>query len=244
MEACSAISLAEKVLYLAADPLSTAWLRRQNSSAESLSRFYKPGKDRRAIYSDIVEEILRWLRRRINLCVVFYGHPGFLVYPGHEAIRRARLEGFNAEMLPGVSAEDRLFVDLGVDPGFSGCQSYEATSFLLYKYRFDPRGALILYQIGVLGESRWKATLSSKKLRVLVDYLLQFYRPEHEVVCYEACFYPVGKPTIERMRLSELSTHNVTALATLYIPPAEGRMPDRRMHRRLSGRTATWTAQR
>jgi hypothetical protein len=33
-------------------------------------------------------------------------------------------------MLPGISAEDCLFADLGIDPGIYGCQSYEATDFL------------------------------------------------------------------------------------------------------------------
>src|SRR2546429_6584747 len=47
--------------------------------------------------------------------------------------RQAREEGFEAEMLPAVSAEDCLFADLGVDPGDEGCQSFEATSFLLFR---------------------------------------------------------------------------------------------------------------
>jgi hypothetical protein len=59
------------------------------------------------------------------------------------------LMGVSARMLPGVSAEDNLIADLGVDP--AGLQSYEATGFLVYKYRFDTSAGLVLWQVGVLG---------------------------------------------------------------------------------------------
>ena len=52
------------------------------------------------------------------------------VQPSHESIAIARLEGFSARMLPGISAEDCLFADIGLDPGKDGCQSFEATDFL------------------------------------------------------------------------------------------------------------------
>ena len=60
---------------------------------------------------------------------------------------QARAEGFNARMLPGISAEDCLFANLGADPGTHGCQSFEATSFLLRKPKFDTLTHLILWQI-------------------------------------------------------------------------------------------------
>jgi len=34
-------------------------------------------------------------------------------------------------MLPGISAEDCLFADIGVDPGIYGCQSFEATDLFV-----------------------------------------------------------------------------------------------------------------
>ena len=47
-------------------------------------------------------------------------------------------EGFNAQMLAGISAEDCLFADLGLDPGKNGCQSFEATDFLIRRRQFEP----------------------------------------------------------------------------------------------------------
>ena len=60
-------------------------------------------------------------------------------------------------MLPGISAEDCLFADLGVDPAEAGCQSYEATRFLERRPAIEPRAALILWQIGVVGSANHSA---------------------------------------------------------------------------------------
>src|SRR5437899_1041057 len=100
-------------------------------------------------YDDIVAEILSAVRSGTRVCVALYGHPGVFARPAHEAVRRARAEGFPARMLPAVSAEDCLFADLGVDPGENGCQSYEATDFLLRKREVDVSAALVLWQISV-----------------------------------------------------------------------------------------------
>jgi len=56
----------------------------------------------------MVERILKNVKDGFKVCVVFYGHPGVFVQPSHEAIRIARLEGFSARMLPGISAEELL----------------------------------------------------------------------------------------------------------------------------------------
>jgi hypothetical protein len=77
--------------------------------------------------------------------ILSYVRKGFLfvVDPAHESIRRARMEGISACMLPGISAEDCLFAELGIEPSENGCQSFEATDFLVYKRKFDNRSSLI-----------------------------------------------------------------------------------------------------
>jgi hypothetical protein len=98
------------------------------------------------------ELTLKYLREGLNVCVVYYGHPGVFVMPSHDSIRQARAAGFEAIMLPGISAEDCLFADLGIDPGRIGCQSFEATDFLVNRRKFDTSSHLILWQIGVIGD--------------------------------------------------------------------------------------------
>ena len=103
-------------------------------------------------YQEIVEYILSYVRKGNKVCVAFYGHPGVFVFPSHEAIKRARNEGYRAEMLPGISAEDCLYSDIGIDPGADGCQCFESTDFLSYRRKFDPSVGLVLWQIAVIGE--------------------------------------------------------------------------------------------
>ena len=68
------------------------------------------------MYARIVGDILDAVRGGASVCAAFYGHPGIFVTPSHDAVRRARAEGYPARMLPAVSAVDCLFADLGVDP--------------------------------------------------------------------------------------------------------------------------------
>ena len=153
LEARAAIAAAEDVLYLVPDAVSDAALLELSPQARSLAGLYEEGVSRRVAYEHMVEAILTPVRAGRRVCAAFYGHPGVFVLPSHEAIRRARAEGFAAEMLPGVSAEDCLVADLGVDPAASGWQSYEATKFLERRPAVETGAALVLWQIGVVGSA-------------------------------------------------------------------------------------------
>lgn len=168
MESRVAIESAGKVLYNVADAVTELGIKKLNPTAESLQPFYGPQKHRLLSYLEMVERILSFVREGLEVCAAFYGHPGVFVYPSHEAVRRAREEGFTARMLPAVSSEDCLFADLGVDPAESGCQSFEATDFLIRRRKFDPHSPLILWQIGCIGN--WKAEMidCSAGLRALL----------------------------------------------------------------------------
>jgi len=217
------IERAASVLSLVADPVCEMWLKELNPKGESLQTFYKEGKYRKEIYDEIVEKILSRLRETNNVCVVFYGHPGVLVYPAREAMRHAHLEGYEVRMLPGLSAEANLLADLGIDPGLTGIQSYEATSFLINRNVFDTSAGLILWQIGSLGETRWEPThkVQQQRLKVLAEYLGEHYGPEHVVILYEAAEYPLAVASVRKLCLSELPQAEVSGASTLYVPPKE-----------------------
>jgi len=151
-EAQHRLERADKVLHVLADPVTIRWVTELNASAESLETLYETGRPRSETYRAMVERTLGWVRRGAAVCLALYGHAGVFAAPGHEAVRQARSEGYQAEMLPAVSAEDCLFADLGMDPATAGCQSYEATDFLLRPKRFDVSVPLILWQVGIIGE--------------------------------------------------------------------------------------------
>lgn len=226
-----------KVLYLVTDPISEAWIQRLNPSSESLSGFYEAGKRRIDIYNNIVERIMERLHQCREVCLVLYGHPGVLAYPARESMKRARREGFPARMFPGVSAEDNLFADLGVDFGATGLQSYEVTRFLLHRYQFDPCAGLVLWQIGVLGETKWNPPHAAVRgrLQILADYLTRFYGPEHEVVLYHAPEVVTGRPRAESLALSNLPGAELFSISTLYVPPKCQPRRDMEAERELMG---------
>jgi len=234
-QAVACIKSAEKLLYLVADRATETWLRRLNKTAVSLTDCYAEGKPRRDSYADMVRRIVGFVRAGKAVCVAFYGHPGIFVQPAHDVLRLAREEGFPARMLPAVSAQDCLFADLDVDPAPDGCHGFEATDFLLRNRRFDPSSALILWQVGVIGEISVRKTqpYDTHGLRILAARLRRQYPNDHPVVLYEAARYPMCDPVIERIPLSGLAAARPRPLTTLYVPPKTAAVVDRAMFARL-----------
>jgi precorrin-3B methylase len=231
-----AIERADRVLFAVVDPLTVAWVRSLHPGAESLP-YPMDDTPRRQTYLDMVERILAELRKGLRVCAVFYGHPGMLTLPAHEAVARARREGFRVRMLPGVSALDCLIADLGVDPGLDGCQMYEATDFLIRGRGFDAHVPLVLWQVGFIGnlgffDERDRAGIA-RGLAILTEALLARYAPEHEVVLYEAAVLPTDAPRMERVALADLARATVTDLTTLYVPPRAPAAVDETMLARL-----------
>jgi uncharacterized protein YabN with tetrapyrrole methylase and pyrophosphatase domain len=234
IEARAHIKQAEKVLFLVSDPITADWIKDINPSAESLYPCYQQGESRMIAYEAMIERILCEVRKDLRVCAAFYGHPGVFVYPSHEAIKQARLEGYSAKMLPGISAEDCLFADLGIDPARNGCQSFEATDFLIHKRKFDTGCALILWQIGCIGEFTFSLELyGARGLRVLSEYLCQYYGDEHPAIVYEATEYPIFDPSIEHVPLAKLPEAQISPISTLYVAPQTQAPLDDEMLERL-----------
>ena len=232
-QARAAIERADDVFYLLAESTAEAWFKRLNPSSHSLRTHYAVGRPRKETYGLMVEEILAAVRQGKNVCAAFYGHPGVFASPSHEAIRRAREEGFSAVMLPAISAEDCLFADVGVDPGESGCQSYEATDFLLRRRPFDTSVPLILWQVAFIGVSTAPVEANTRAFGVLVDYLLEFYDHAQRAVVYQASPYPVGPASIEEFTLGTVRNAKLSGMSTLFLPAATERAEDQEMRARL-----------
>lgn len=219
-ESRAAIEAADELLYVNAEPLGDRWLASLHPQARNLATLYRAGVDRQEIYAAITDAILARVRAGSRVCAAFYGHPGIFVRPSHEAIRRARLEGYEARMLPAVSAEDCLFADLEVDPAVDGCASYDATSFVSRRRPVDTSAMLVLWQVAAIGEKRAVTEGEhGRNLPLLAQRLLESYPPDHEVVLYEASPFPIVKPLIERLTVAGLAQAEPTAQATLYVPP-------------------------
>jgi len=220
-EAQAYIKQSDIVLHLMNDPAMKMWIEVNSQRSEALDHFYARHRLRRDCYAAITEYILETVRKKQHVCVMLYGHPAVFAQPGREAVRRAREEGIDARLLPGISAEDCLFADLLVDPGTVGCQSFEATDFLLHRRRFDGSSHLILWQVSLIGVLDNPSTHDNRQgASLLVKYLSQQYALTHEVILYEAAQYPSFNPQIQYVELQNLPEINFSRVSTLYVPPS------------------------
>lgn len=215
----SEIRLADVVMCLV-DPFALTVIRELRPDVIQLGEHYADGKDRRLTYAEIDAAIMAQVRAGKRVCAVFYGHPGVFADVPHRVVRRAREEGFDARMEPGISAEACLYADLGVDPGRRGVQSLEATAFLCQERQLDTAGLVLLWQVALTGDlTCTRREADSAQLQRLVDKLRRWYPADHEVILYEAAQLPVQAPRIDRLRLCDLPDARYQEFTTLVILP-------------------------
>jgi|GEM_PF-1037023 len=232
LEAKSWLEKADVIFYLLSDPASEVWIRKNYPGSIDLSRLYSEHFQRSAVYEAMVEQMMHPVREGKIVCSIYYGHPGVFVTPTHEAIKAARAEGYSARMLPGVSATDCLYADIGFNPSEAGIQFYEATDVLVYNRVLHPDNNVVIWQIGLVGNPT--SLDDASKLPILVEYLCQFYDPDCEVVHYQGSVFSVCDSVMEWLPLRELGKGaKVTSMSTLYIPPQKKPQLDRDMVQRL-----------
>jgi hypothetical protein len=178
-----------------------------------------------------IRPIAKWSQRCSHQCAPVRA---FATVP-HRAIATAREEGFEAVMDAGVSAEDCLYADLGIDPGRVGCQHYEASQFIVYRRRIDPSAYLVLWQVGMVGDrSHRRFATGPQHRQLLVDRLLEDYPADHPAIAYEAATLPIAVARTEHVALSALAQTPLHMHTTLVVPPAQPMQPDAVMQARLA----------
>jgi uncharacterized protein YabN with tetrapyrrole methylase and pyrophosphatase domain len=239
----SYIEKADVVFAVMSDGIVELWLSEMHRDVRSLQPLYREGKSRLQTYREMVDTMLAEVRAGKKVCGAFYGHPGVFAWPPHKAIEIARREGFRAHMEPGISAEDCLYADLGIDPGTVGCQHYEASQLLFYKRRLDPTAYLVLWQVGVVGDqSLARFSTPSDYRRLLVEVLARDFELDHEVIVYRAATLPIQQPRIDRLPLRDLPHAKLDLHDTLVLAPARTLEPDHDMRARLAQLDARATA--
>lgn len=231
----SYIEKADVVFAAVSDGIVELWLKDMHRDVRSLQPLYKEGSSRLDTYKGMVDAMLAEVRAGRKVCGAFYGHPGIFVWPAHKAVSIARSEGFEARMEPGISAEDCLYADLGIDPGKFGCQHYEASQLLFYKRRLDPSAYLVLWQVGVVGDYSLKRFSTGPEYRqVLVDRLAHDYPLDHGIIVYRAATLPISPHRAEHLALRNLATADITLEDTIVLPPAVKLQPDETTRKRLA----------
>jgi precorrin-6B methylase 1 len=221
----SYVENADVVIGAIPNALARQWVRDISKEYVCMMNHYDEveidGKNRIDTYRRMANTILTEVRAGRTVCAAFYGHPGIFACISHMAIKEAREEGFSAEMLPGISAEDCLVADLGIDPGSTGMQSMEATQFMIFERKIDPTALFILWQPFVAGDLTFKRfDTTTAKLQLLVEKLATTYPLDHQVILYEAATNPMQKTRIDTILLRDLPTALLHGVTTLVIPAA------------------------
>ena len=129
-----------------------------------------------------------------------------------------RAEGLRAVIVPGVSTDDCLFSDLGIDPLRDGVQIYGATDFLAQRRVPDVSAGLVLRLTGCIGDPAYGTCHPS-----LVEVLVGRYGKKHEAILYEPARYAVCEPLIRRCQIGDLAAAAITAHMSLFVPSKEPR---------------------
>ncbi|MFD2165918.1 SAM-dependent methyltransferase [Thalassotalea euphylliae] len=221
------IEQADVIFSLVSSGVVEQWVEAMHHDVRSLQPYYAEGKSRRNSYHEMQQAMLDEVQAGKKVVGVFYGHPGVFAQVPHNTISMARELGYSAHMEAGISAEDTLFADLGIDPGKTGCQHYETSQFMFFKRNIDTAALLVLWQVGMAGDqSLEKYTTDSRYRQVLVNLLSQYYPLNHEVIIYEAAVLPIEKVREERVLLKDLISVEVSQQTTLVIPPATALEPN------------------
>jgi hypothetical protein len=169
-----------------------------------------------------VDEVVSAVCAGQNVCVAFSGHPAICLTPSHMAVKRVRERGFTSRWIPGISALDCLYADLGIDPGNDGCQLFEAEELLDRETGLDPHIPLVILQPGVIHRRVFSKQDPEcrETLRRFTRLLQKYYPAGHKIVLYEAAVFPNCLPVIRRLALSSLPKSNLTFSSTLYVPAA------------------------
>ncbi|KFN49429.1 SAM-dependent methyltransferase [Arenimonas composti] len=220
----SRIENADVVFVAVSDPVVELWVQEMHPDVRSLQPLYgreSGEKSRQDTYREMVGVMLAEVRAGQRVCGAFYGHPGVFALAPHRAVEQARAEGYEAVMEPGVSAEDCLYADLGIDPGRTGCQHFEASQMMFYRRRVDPGAWLVVWQPAIAGDRGFRRFATGPAyLQVLVDVLAADYPLDHPCTIYEAATLPIQRPRIEQVALRDLPQAALSLASTLVLPPA------------------------
>ncbi len=230
----NSIEQADVVFIAASHSLVEEWVMGMNDDVRSLQGHYRPEISRMDTYRNMVRDILAEVHKGRSVCAAFYGHPGVFTWAPHEVIKLARKAGIKAHMEPGISAEDCLYADLGIDPGRPGCVHYEATRFLLHRKTVDTAAWLVLWQMALTGDQALRAlSVPQAQRQLLVDALLDYYPPTHPVTLYECAVLPIETFRADVVQLVDLAAAEMDIKTTVVLPPAGDPVPCEETRKKL-----------
>ncbi|KAK6335014.1 hypothetical protein TWF718_010456 [Orbilia javanica] len=225
LEAIQEIEQADVIYYAVRDAATEGFIKKKNKKAVDLYQYFINDEDisEADIYIQIAEVMLADTRKGQRVVGVFFGHPGLFMSPNRRALAIAQAEGYTTKMLPGVSVDDCLLADLGIDPSFIGCLTCEARDFLIHDHLGLTSRHVIMFEVGYLGF--YGDDSKTDYFEYFVNKLEETYGNSHSLVNYTAAISPLTQPVIDRLTIGGLRTPEVrkriTSASTLYFPPKD-----------------------
>jgi precorrin-3B methylase len=183
---------------------------------------YAEGRNRIETYRKMAAIVIDAALSDPPVCFATYGHPTVFVYPSLLIQRAAAVLELRVHVVPGISIFDAAFIDLGLDPGLTGLQIFEASTLLADKRTLQSDVPCLLLQVDSVESAFYTRRLSRpERFMGLQEHLLRFYPAEHEVVTLFSPTFPILPPIINRFALRDLPEHcaSTAQSGTMYIPP-------------------------
>ncbi len=184
--------------------------------------YYLEGRLRDEIYRDIVNHVINTEKEKRPIGLLLHGHPLVFSTISQLLIKECENQNISLAIHPGVSALDRLFVDLKLDIGRDGVQIFNAAFAIQKKINLNPAAGCFLFQIGSLNPWATRTeTAKPEEIRSLKDYLLKIYPENHQVKIVESAVEIGFSSRIIEIPLKDLDQAHLAFdyNASLYIPP-------------------------
>lgn len=229
-EVKEAFKKSETIYLLHHQELVKEYLDEEFARVVDVSDEYNEEEVRSNTYQRIADRVLEGALGEHSGPVTFatYGHPMLFVDSSRILMEEAPSRDLDVEVMPGTSALDCLYTDIGLDPAINGLQIYDATDILVREADLNPRTPAMILQIGSV-ESVLYSTRKSKPERFtnIKNHLQQFYPDDHEVYLLQTATFPISDSEQTGFELQNFDTEQVSEqvrhIHTLYIPPYEVR---------------------
>lgn len=209
---------ADVVWYAVTDALTADLLHSINQNSRSLSP-YVNGVPSLKTYESWIETLLADVVKGNWVSAVFYGHPGFFVYAGRQAVQMARSLGYHADLLPGVSSLACMFADLELEPARSGLMCFEAHDFIRRDRIIDHTVPLVLFQPANIDGGHVDNTRPGPARGILVDRLREIYGEQQKVTLYRGAILPTSIPMVKQISLDQLRIAEIDHATSLVVLP-------------------------
>ncbi len=213
------------------------YLRTLCPKVTNLASASVPGAPRRFVYRNMASIVVGAALENPPVCFATYGHPRIYCQPTTLIQRAAMVLNLKTCVMAGVSSLDALFADLNVDPGADGLQVYDATDLVIRRRPLQTDVSCVVMQAPVvLQPLNAPGAPNLDNLRILQNYLLEFYPAQHQAVIVISRTHPLLQTMAQKVPLGRLAQilQHTSKSATLYIPPVRRReIADQNLAERL-----------